>query len=448
MDMTKKEKWSFAIAGAGQNMVNTLVTMFVVTYMTAGVSKGGPNLSQAGVVAFGLFMTLEKIWDAVNDTIMGVLVDKTHTKYGKLRPYILITALPICLLTILMFNSHLFNSDVAILVFFGIIYVIWESFYTLCDVPYWGLAARITNVQDERTKVIALTRIVQAVGAAIAFGIGTYGPELLGGKGLGTRTQIGYSISAIIISVIGMGLFTLAFFNTKEKNDDADNEKIKIKDVVVTAVKCKPLYINLIGSFVAFGRSMITVVGGTFLVNIIGNTDLSLFVIIVMMAGSVVANFYTPILISKIGTRNLMISSSLVTAAIYIALYFVGYTNTIIFLLIVFILGLLGGMILLAQTEMIAEAVDDIRNKEGKNREGVCFSGLTFSGKITNALATLAFTIILILVAGTSTTEGIKVTSELTSALWMGLTILPAISSVLSTIVYYFYPIKKPFTFK
>ena len=90
MDITRKERAAFAIAGAGQNMVNTMVGTFLLTYMYSSAV----GLSAKGVAALGVFMTVSKIWDAVNDPIMGVVVDKTHTKFGKLRPYILITALP------------------------------------------------------------------------------------------------------------------------------------------------------------------------------------------------------------------------------------------------------------------------------------------------------------------------------------------------------------------
>lgn len=96
--LSNKEKYSFAIAGFGQNMVITFTTTFMLVYLYNFV-----GFSLSGIATLTAIIGAAKIWDALNDFIMGMLVDYTHTRWGKLRPYILLSAFPIALLTILLF---------------------------------------------------------------------------------------------------------------------------------------------------------------------------------------------------------------------------------------------------------------------------------------------------------------------------------------------------------
>jgi Na+/melibiose symporter and related transporters len=97
--LSNKEKYSFAFAGLGQNMVITFTVTFMLVYLYEAV-----GFSLSGIAALTAIITGAKIWDAINDFIMGMIVDHTRTRWGKLRPYILFTSFPIALLTILLFS--------------------------------------------------------------------------------------------------------------------------------------------------------------------------------------------------------------------------------------------------------------------------------------------------------------------------------------------------------
>ncbi len=436
MDITRKERAAFAIAGAGQNMVNTLVGTFLLTYMYSSAV----GLSAKGVAALGVFMTVSKIWDAVNDPIMGVVVDKTHTKFGKLRPYILITALPIAVLTTLIFSIPASFGEAMKLVYFGVVYLIWETFYTLCDVPYWGLASRLSNDPNERTKAIGVTRAAQMLTLGLVTLFGYQLAKIFSGSEAEEATNSGWTLAALCISAVGMGLFLLAFFFTKEKNDHMD-ENVTLRDIFKTTVTCRPLLIVLFGSFLAFGKNMIQVAGSVFAIIVMNDEALYMYLGAMIIVGMLVSSLVTPLITKKLGNKKVMIGSNLLSAVVFVAMYFIGYNSLIGLMIMVLLNGLLGGVFMVTQTAMIADSVDEIKYRTGQNREGVCFSGLTFSSKIMTAIATGVFSLIIVAVGYES---GVEITQHMKDTVFMSISLIPAASSLIACIPFFFYPNEIP----
>ena len=424
MDITRKERAAFAIAGAGQNMVNTMVGTFLLTYMYSSA----------------VFMTVSKIWDAVNDPIMGVVVDKTHTKFGKLRPYILITALPIAVLTTLIFSIPASFGEAMKLVYFGVVYLIWETFYTLCDVPYWGLASRLSNDPNERTKAIGVTRAAQMLTLGLVTLFGYQLAKIFSGSEAEEATNSGWTLAALCISAVGMGLFLLAFFFTKAKNEHMD-ENVTLRDIFKTTVTCRPLLIVLFGSFLAFGKNMIQVAGSVFAIIVMNDEALYMYLGAMIIVGMLVSSLVTPLITKKLGNKKVMIGSNLLSAVVFVAMYFIGYNSLIGLMIMVLLNGLLGGVFMVTQTAMIADSVDEIKCRTGQNREGVCFSGLTFSSKIMTAIATGVFSLIIVAVGYES---GVEITQHMKDTVFMSISLIPAASSLIACIPFFFYPNEIP----
>src|ERR1700760_2471160 len=120
-------------AAFGQNAILTTVTTFILLYLLqyAHFSSGAVSIA-ASIIG------ITKIVDAVSDPIMGSVIDMTKSRWGKLRPYILFSAVPVAVLTGLLFTvPHAEQTQQ--LIFFGIVYVVWSFIYTVCDVPLWAL---------------------------------------------------------------------------------------------------------------------------------------------------------------------------------------------------------------------------------------------------------------------------------------------------------------------
>lgn len=134
-----KENLAYGVACGGQNMSYTFMASYL-TYFFVNVFGIDP-----AIVATMLF--IEGIWDAVNDPIMGSIVDKTRTRFGKLRPYLLVIPIPLAVVTMLLFAGPVLMAEATMgakVVYMVITYFVWEFLYTICDVPFWGMSAAIS----------------------------------------------------------------------------------------------------------------------------------------------------------------------------------------------------------------------------------------------------------------------------------------------------------------
>ena len=182
-----KEALAYSIAGFGQNFICTIIGSYITVFMTDALLFGAPSVVFGeinffgekkiitGAIAVAILMLAARVFDAFNDPIMGSVVDKTRTKWGKCRPYLKWMAFPIGIMTILCFlpfyeqEKVAANGDEKIYIFTAIaaIYVIWSVVYTIADVPYWGLSTCLTNNTETRGNILTVARMFCTVGAGI-----------------------------------------------------------------------------------------------------------------------------------------------------------------------------------------------------------------------------------------------------------------------------------------
>ncbi|WP_375384142.1 MFS transporter [uncultured Microbacterium sp.] len=424
------QRRSIIAAGFGQNIVLTTVTTFMLVYLLQYA-----HISTQGMAVVTAIITAAKIFDAVSDPVMGSIVDMTRSRWGKLRPYILYSAAPVAILSTLLFCVP-DAPEVWQLVYFGVCYFLWGFAYTVCDVPYWGLIGSAFPNPTERTRVISLVRAF----GAIALGLATLGMPWLARllSGGGETTGFGWSLAVGIASVLGMGLFLLAFFNTRERHDPSTQERLTFRVLFGTLVKNTSLLMVLLGSVLGFGRYIVQAGGAVFVVVAYGDEAYFTLVGAAIIVGMVLASFTAPLLLRVISGRAAIIGSSFVGAALYVGMYFAGYQNLIVMMVFIFLTGLTLGLFLVVQATMIADSVDDVERRTGVRNDGISFSTLTFVSKIMNALAVLVFGIFIV-VAGYQ--SGVTVTPEMQQTLFVSITLVPALSCLVSAVPFFFYRI-------
>jgi GPH family glycoside/pentoside/hexuronide:cation symporter len=423
------QRISVVTAGFGQNMVLTFVSTFLLMYLTqyAGIGK-------SGLVAVTAIMAAGKVFDALNDPLMGTVVDRTRTRWGKLRPYILFSALPVA-----FFSAALFcipNAAEALkLWFFGVCYFLWDIAYTMCDVPFWGLIGAAFTEKDERARVISHVRAF----GALALGLATLGAPWLA-KLLSfapETTGTGWSLAAIAVCIVGMGMFLLAFFNTREKHLYAEHQ-VGLKTLISTFFRNKPLFLVLLGSILGFGRNVIQAGGAVFAVIAYQNEGHFTLIGGAIIAGMALASFLAPLLLKKIRDKPLMIGSTLFAAVVYAAMYFLGFANLYVMMGMIFLTGLTLGIFSVVQTTMIADAVDAMERKTGVRNDGIAFSSLTFVSKLMGSLAVLVFGAVL---AWLGYEKGVEVTEGMKGSVYMTITLVPALSCLVSVVPFAFFKI-------
>lgn len=158
----KKEWLAYCVGALGQGMVYAIMSSYISDFYL--------NVLKVTPVFVLLLMFLARIWDAINDPIMGFIVDHVNPKKGKMRPYLLYTPIPVAILTMMLFYAPNI-SNTGKMVYATITYVLWGMIYTSSDVPFWSLPNIMTSNADERGSIISKARTANGVGSAIPIAI-------------------------------------------------------------------------------------------------------------------------------------------------------------------------------------------------------------------------------------------------------------------------------------
>lgn len=199
-----KEKVGFSLGDMASNLYFQTFILFLPIFYT--------DVFGIPAAAMGTMMLVTRIWDAVNDPVMGMIADRTRTRWGKFRPYILSFALPLAVLGVLTFTTPDFGST-GKLVYAYATYMLLMMIYTAINVPYSALMGVITPNSMERTEVSSF-RFVAAFGGQVIVGAATLGlVDYLGG---GDET-LGWQLTMVIYGILAVALLFGTFYLTKER---------------------------------------------------------------------------------------------------------------------------------------------------------------------------------------------------------------------------------------
>ena len=248
-----KERLAFAVGAMGQGMIYAMMSSYISDYYL--------NVLQLAPMFVLLLMLLARVWDAVNDPLMGIIVDRHTTKWGKMRPYIIFASVPIGILTILMYLSPDL-SETSLMVYSAIVYVAWGMIYTMADVPFWSLPNVMTADGAERSSTISFGRTLNGVGSAVPevlfLVIGFTLPKILGTSDGLAYNKTKYLVMAVITVVIGLALYTNSYFHVKERVVIPDKKPVKGEPSRLSRIfKCKPLVLVILMGVLSSGRYMV-----------------------------------------------------------------------------------------------------------------------------------------------------------------------------------------------
>lgn len=415
--MPLRERLGHAIAGFGQNLVYNVLTLFLLVYLYEDL-----KLSSRGIAVLTVVLAGVRIWDALNDVVIGLLVDRTRTRWGTFRPYPLLAAAPIAILTTLMFAIPApadQSQEWRVIVLVAIAYLLWDLFYTASDVPFWSLTSVMTGDESERTRIVARARVAAMIALATMTLLGPW---------LGST--IGWTWTAGLTSIVGMGLFTLATFLTRERVPHGD-EPIPFREAFGHIAANRPLH-RVLGSIIlGFGAMIFSIGGAVIAVVIFG--DVTAFTLLggALIGGIVVGLILSPPILARTSRRNALIGANLVGAVVFATMFVAGYGSMVVVAAGLFLVGLTMGINLVCTTAMIGDSADDTEVRTGERIDGSCFAGMTFTTKLNSALATMLFGFA---VARSGYESGSPVTGDMKDLIWMACTVVPAISGVLSVI--------------
>ena len=216
---TKKERNMYLTGMLGQNLIYNIVATGLYFYFQ--------NVICLPAMALGWIFALARVWDAINDPMMGTIVDRTRTKWGKCRPYLIIFPAIIGVVTVLAFLNGNYatatsnTQKVLIVAWAAVSYIAWGMCFTVCDIPLWGITSLMTEDEDDRSKLLGLARIVAGIGGVgvLVVQIAQVVGGIFEGKGYSQAkaSQYGFILTVVIMTVIATVLFEFAGIGTREK---------------------------------------------------------------------------------------------------------------------------------------------------------------------------------------------------------------------------------------
>ena len=424
------ETLSFSFSAFGRSMIYTLMSTFLLIFYTDAM---GLRPVHAGAI-----IVAARIFDAENDPIMGIIADKTKTKFGKLRPYLLFSPFLIMISTAALFYVPDFSYG-GKLAYSAVTYILWGICFTIQDVPFWGLSAVVSPLENERNRFISTARIFSTIGGIVPT---LLVPVLRNGMG---NTK-GYFVSGLIFAIFGSMVSLLAFFGTKERVVE-EKEKVSAGEIVSAYVKNKPLLLLIVASILGSAMLMAQTSGSylaTYLIKnsgVIPKGTVQTAMTVAIGAGMMIAMVLMPVLRKKMSLKAIYISSALFGAFVHVIMYFVGYTNFYVFLAILAVAGLPLGIFNVITYAMVADSVDYLEWKTGRRSEGICFASQTFISKLTAGISTLITSFVLEAVHFVQPINDVPVLDQpepVFKGMFFMVTLLPAISLALCAIPMFF----------
>lgn len=442
-EMQPKEGFSYSLCGFGQNLICTIIGSYLTVFMTDAIGFNA--------LAVAFLMLGARIFDALNDPIMGSIVDRTRTKWGKCRPYMKWMAFPIAIMTAICFLPWYPQSDGGFAAI-SVMYVVWGMIYTVADVPYWGLSTAMSNDTYRRGNLLTIARLFCTAGAGIVTVITPIITDNMT-KGLdpvakGEMLKWIYFVIAIVCCVIAVPLFFLGFKNTTERNISTENPP-SLGHNLKLLFKNKPLMLIVLSGIGGAARMLFTYTGGLYFAKYIMDKEsmYSLFTMAIV-PGGLVASLLVPWCTKKFGKRNTYIWSHIVGGVAMLIAFIVGiacdrgaYTSTattVVLLIALVIAGIPSGFGNIVTYAMIGDTVEYLELKTGERAEGICFAMQTLINKIGMAVG--AFVGVLAYYkAGVAANDASSVTPEGKDTMWFMLVGIAAISFFLTVIPLFFY---------
>lgn len=382
-----KEKISYGLGDLGSNLIYTTTVLWLMFFYT--------NVFGLSPAIAGTLLLLARIWDAINDPLMGLIIDRTSTKWGKTRPYIFAFAIPVSIVLIFTFYTPALSNSGKI-TYACLTYIVLVTFYTAVNLPYGAMLPLITLDTKERTSFSMFRKLGSSVGIIIVALV----PVLVSILGSGnTQLEInrtGYFRVMMLFGIIATVLYFITFFNSKERIKIEIDNKLTVKEAFETIKTNRPWIIITLFTFVVFTIDAIISVSLIYYIKYFMNKpeSFSTVVLIVFIFGQVAGILMTPKLSSNMGRKKAVIYGSILSLITYLGIY--AFNQIVILILIFAFFNALGkGISSTLIYSFTSDTVEYGQWKTGKRAEGFIYSAQSFATKAAAGLGAFILGIVL-----------------------------------------------------
>ena len=364
-----KEKIGYGLGDTASHFVWDMVGFWILIFYT---DTFGISAAAAGTI-----MLIARFWDMISDPLMGIIADKTKSRWGKFRPYILWMALPYSILAILTFTTPELGQTGKI-IWAGITYFSLMTVFTAINLPYSSLGAVMTADSYERAGLNSYRFVFAFIGQLIVSGTAITLAKYFG-NGNDAR---GYQITIFLFAIVSLILFLITFKTTKERIQPPKEQKESLKEDFKNLFKNKPwviLFFAGIISFIMFAIQNLSI--AYYFKYYIGKEENVQLFNVVGTVALIVTIPFSKLLAKKFGKKNVFIASSLISGVFFILLYLPGENDIIS----IYVYNILAKMAYAPAVPllwtMLADTADYSEWKTNRRSTGLVFSAATFAQK-------------------------------------------------------------------
>ena len=436
MKLTWKEKGSYGLGAVGKDMVYMLSASYILYYYqdVLGVSA----------IAMGVILMAARVFDAFNDPIMGIIVAKTRTKWGKFRPWLLIGTVLNAVILYFMFAAPPALDGSGLVAYAAATYVLWGVTYTMMDIPFWSMIPAFTEGGKERENLSTLARSCAGVGSALVTIITMWCVYALG-QG---DERSGFARFSLILAVLFVAFILITCVSIREKSTVnvesptvgqmfrslLQNDQAMTVVISIVLINCS-LYItsNLVIYFFKYDFGGEAWYNSYTLFNTFGG---GIQILSMMLLFPLVRRF-----LNAIQVFYLSFGLAILGYAVLLGLMLFNVTSIFALFVPAFLIFAAFGMLTVLTTVFLANTVDYGQWKNNRRDESVIFSMQTFVVKLASGVAALIASVCL---SVTSLSSDISETSQAAQAalssvmgLRLTMTVLPIFGLLLA--VWYFH---------
>ncbi len=434
MKLSGKEKAAYGLGAVGKDMVYMLSASYILYYYQ--------DILGVSAIAMGFILLGARVFDAFNDPIMGVIVAKTRTRFGKFRPWLLIGTLTNAVILYLMFAAPPALEGSGLVAYAAITYILWGVTYTMMDIPFWSMIPAFTEGGEEREGLSTLARSCAGVGSALVTIITMKCVYMLG-QG---DERTGFQWFALILAVLFVIFISITCISIKEKSTvDVDsptvgqmfkallqNDQAMTVVIAIVLINCS-LYItsNLLIYFFKYDFGGETWYNSYTLFNTFGG---GVQILSMMVFFPLCRKF-----LSTVQVFYLSFCMAIGGYAALLCMMLVGNTNLIMLLIPGFFIFVAFGMLTVLTTVFLANTVDYGELKNHRRDESVIFSMQTFVVKLASGVAALAASICLTICNLSDDTAAVAAQASASSLLGLRMTMagLPIIGLIIAIIIFH-----------
>lgn len=424
-----QNRYTFGLGTIGRDMVYSLISMYLLYYLTDVL-----NLTDNVILQVTTVILCARIFDALNDPIMGTIVDNTKTRWGKFKPWIIIGAILSGIFTILLFTGIGITGSKYVLIF-TILYLSWGISFTINDISFWSMLPTLSKNQKEREKIGSFARICANIGAfSVVAGIVPITTAI--SKHTGSMPQA-YTIFAICTVSILWIFQCVTVFGTKEPNKNIQSpERTNLKGMIKAIFKNDQLLcIALSMTLFMIGYLTTTGLGLYYFKYAYKNEAMYTIFAIILGVSQIVSLIVFPLL-SKQWTRKQLYTGATIGVVIGYLIFFFAPMNMIP-------IGIAGVLIFFSEAIIqllclvfLTDTVEYGEWKLGKRNESVTFSIQPFIYKLSGAIASAIIGIVVV-ISGINAAQTVH--DVTTRGLWImkiAMLLLPIGMFLFSYIVY------------